>query len=162
MPNIISIIRSRIIPIFIILIVCSGVVKSQTIKLGQNFQGGKVIHLDASKKHGLIAHFNEDKTAEERHEWAKKLASEARFGGFQDWRLPTKEEMRILYSRKELLDEYVNHPTLGRSLKFGMRGYWWTSELDEKGWPIHANFKAGKFDSAPDTYGVHFIFVRSF
>lgn len=57
---------------------------SQILKIGQNYQGGKIISLDANKKHGFVAHFSKDKLAEDNWNTAMSEARNADFGGFKD------------------------------------------------------------------------------
>jgi len=135
---------------------------SQTLKIGQNYQGGKIISLDASKKHGFVAHFSKDKLAEDNWNTAMSEAKNADFGGFKDWRLPSFEELSIIFKRKEVLDEYVNDPPNGKVLKFGMVKEYWSSDTNGNGWPRYLRFSNGTYENVPDVWALRYIFIRTF
>ena len=76
------------------------------IQIGQPYGGGIVYYVDASGEHGLIAS-TEDLTGEADWEEAMEACREYRAGGYDDWRLPTDEELNLLYEARDQVGEMV-------------------------------------------------------
>ena len=68
--------------------------------IGERFGGGIVFYVDSSGQHGLIADSSDQKDAN----WLDAISEckELRDGGFTDWRLPSLEEIELLYTQKIL------------------------------------------------------------
>ena len=136
---------------------------SQSLKIGKDFQGGTIIDLDASKKHGLVVHFPNDRKALYGWNTAMSEAKDADFGGYRDWRLPTLEELTIICKRQNVLLGYIKTPygnvTVGMNGKYAN---WWTSEKSGDGWATFLNFNDCTSGTMTDNYGFKYIFVRSF
>jgi Protein of unknown function (DUF1566) len=75
----------------------------KTLKIGDEYGGGKIAWLDATGQHGLIAakadlSGHSEGASEGRFTWEDAKAKCAALGG--GWRLPTKEELNKLYHAK--------------------------------------------------------------
>ncbi len=93
-----------------------------THTIGESYGGGKVFYVTTDGLHGLIAETQDQSSScswydaqdiistSSNHSTAGKL--------FTDWRLPTKNELNLLYSQKSLFGSLSTN------------GYWSSSEYD--------------------------------
>ncbi len=90
------------------------------LKIGDKFGGGKIAFMDTTGKHGLIA-AEADLPGGDKYIWevAKKACEDLRENGFNDWYLPSKDELNKLYRHKRAVG--------GFSVHFY---YWSSTELD--------------------------------
>ena len=86
---------------------------AQNHVIGERFGGGIIFYVDSSGQHGLIADSSDQKDAN----WLDAIneCKELRDGGYTDWRLPSLEEIELLYTQS----------TLFGSLSYG--SFHWTS-----------------------------------
>ncbi|MEI6757710.1 MAG: TIR domain-containing protein [Chlorobium sp.] len=91
---------------------------STTLKIGDYYGGGKVAWLDSTGKHGLIA-AKADLPGGDKYTWeaAKKACKELNENGYNDWYLPSKDELNHLYT---------NRSAVGG---FAVIGYWSSTEI---------------------------------
>ncbi len=70
-----------------------------SLKIGDEYDGGKIAWLDATGQHGLIAAKSD---LPSRYSWedAKKACHDYKENGYSDWYLPTKDELNKLYYAK--------------------------------------------------------------
>ncbi|MEI7695787.1 MAG: DUF1566 domain-containing protein [Chlorobium sp.] len=89
----------------------------KTLKIGDEYGGGKIFSLDATGQHGLIA-AKADLPGGDIYTWeaAKKACRELVNNGYSDWHLPSKEELNKLY--------------LNRSAVGGFSDYYYWSSTD--------------------------------
>ncbi len=89
----------------------------KTLKIGDEYGGGKIFSLDATGQHGLIA-AKADLPGGDIYTWeaAKKACRELVNNGYSDWHLPSKEELNKLY---------LNRSAVGG---FSDSGYWSSTE----------------------------------
>ena len=83
---------------------CSVSVREQLLTLGQEYQGGKIYYIDESREHGLIAYMEDLGPAS--WDGAIQGAEDFEANGFSDWRLPTLDEMNLLYDQRAYLGEF--------------------------------------------------------
>jgi hypothetical protein len=86
------------------------------LSVGDTYAGGIVFYLDG-KGYGLVAASKDQSTGAD---WAaaKKLCDELVLNGYSDWRLPTKDELNLMY---------LNLKKAGRG-SFASAWYWSSSE----------------------------------
>ena len=82
---------------------------SKTLVIGDKYGGGKVAFLDATGQHGLIA-AEADLPGEDKYSWdaAKKACKELRENGYNDWYLPSKEELNQLYLNRSAVGGFAS------------------------------------------------------
>lgn len=108
--------------------------------LGQIHQGGIVIYVNSTGEHGLIA-ATEDLG---KLTWtvAQRKCASYRVGGFTQWRLPTQDELSLLYLNRKHLGGYTSN-------------IYWSSTEEGKDIAWGQNFtngSKGKFDKQSDCY----------
>jgi len=81
------------------------------LEIGQYYQGGIIFHLDDKAEHGLIA----AKTDLGEFLWddAKQKCVELKLYGHDDWYIPSKDELNLLFERMDKIGGFV-----------GRRRYW--------------------------------------
>ena len=142
--------RTKIIISFVILllIACD---KEPKFKVGQEHEGGIIFYIDSSGEHGLIAARVDQGQAEwgcqtvkisgadgivigtgkqntidiingcTINQIAARLCSDLVLDGYDDWYLPSKDELYQLYLRKEIVGNFVND---------GYAPYWSSTEYE--------------------------------
>jgi hypothetical protein len=95
------------------------------LAIGKEYQGGIIFMIDASGKHGLIGAKNDMSEYADEHIIRKSVEGYHQ-GGFSDWRLPTKEELNILFAKRKLFKGFIEK-------------YYWSSTRDgnDKYWVQH-------------------------
>lgn len=133
-------------------------VTAQKVKVGDAYLGGVVAYLiqpgepgyEKKHPHGLLAAKGD---AGKLVKWqeAINLAKEFRDGGFDDWRIPVKEDLLKLFNNKDLIGGF-------------QVGNYWTSQLskeDDKGAYL-INFYNGYTYTEYMENAVYARFVRKF
>jgi hypothetical protein len=117
--------------------------QESNLKIGQKYQGGIIFYLDYSGKHGKIC-------AEKdlgKYSWseAKNACDKLLLNGFDDWHLPTIDDLKKLYQVKEVIGGFNNF------------SYWSNKEFDyDYAWSY--NFNNG---SANGYYKSNSTYVRA-
>ncbi|MEP7164351.1 MAG: DUF1566 domain-containing protein [Ferruginibacter sp.] len=75
------------------------------LKTGDEFKGGIIFYLDEEGKCGLIVS-KLDLSGTADWDEAVQFCNDYRAGDFDDWRLPTKEELNLLYENKSIVGNY--------------------------------------------------------
>ncbi|MBD0830898.1 hypothetical protein [Aestuariibaculum sediminum] len=151
------------------------------LMLGDNYQGGIIFYLDNTEKHGLIAAKTDQSTTDpwwngsfikteatsnsdgssntnmiiqaqgDNGAYAAKLCKDYSGGGFNDWFLPSKDQLNILYEHKALVGGFSNQI------------YWTSSEYD-LGSAWVQDFETGEqhLDNTSDSAGVRTRAIRAF
>ena len=76
--------------------------KEPKFKLGQEYLGGIIFHIDESGEHGLVA---------EKSDYPKRLRWDDAMKIFPigDWRLPTRDELNLLYEKKDIVGGFASY-----------------------------------------------------
>ncbi len=113
--------------------------------LGQQHQGGIIIFINASGEHGLVTALKE----EGKSNWAaaQRRCASYKVAGFTDWRLPTRDELGVIYDNRKHLGTYT-------------KGIYWSGTEDGKdiAWGVNfINGAPGKYDKQSDNsvWAVH-------
>ena len=92
------------------------VLEEKTLKIGDEYCGGKIAWVDATGQHGLIAAeadmVGHTKAQDEgRFKWedAKKACRKLMSNGYSDWHLPTKRELNKLYLAKNTVGGFLSN-----------------------------------------------------
>ncbi len=111
----------------LLVILSSNYLFSQSYKLGlDSTQGGYIIKLSEDAKHGLICEIQDQ--GKSNWDQSKNIISNpvnhsSNATKFTDWRLPTIEELKLIYTFKDKIGN------------FSPMGYWSSSEVDgENAW----------------------------
>ena len=113
-------------------------------------QGGYVIY--EKNGHGLIA--TVELVGKGDFEDAKKKCDDLNANGFDDWRLPTKEEFDLIHPK-------LNFKKLGNAGIFKSTWYWTSSEIDKGNAWTH-NLNTGMQSSYFKDFKCNIMAVRSF
>jgi len=87
------------------------------LSIGQSLKGGVIIYVDSTGEHGIIA--SEKELGSMNFEAAIKKCLSFKSGGDDDWRLPSKEELNMIYEYRSFF-AYISP---------GM--YWSSTEVDK-------------------------------
>ena len=90
------------------------------LEIGQYYQGGIIFHLDENAEHGLIA----AKKDLDECNWydAKEKCEELKLNGYDDWYLPSKDELFILHKSYYSVGGFSDS-------RYNGRFYWSSTEL---------------------------------
>ncbi len=108
--------------------------QGKTFEIGQNYGGGIIAYINKTGRHGLIAAEEDQSDHQVSWEDAKALCTKYRGGGYTDWRLPTKNELNLLY--KNLYEKEVGG---------FIGGYYWSSSVYNADNMWYQNFGALAF-----------------
>jgi hypothetical protein len=75
-----------------------------SLQIGSAYQGGIIVYIDETGEHGLI--MSTDDIGDGTWSDAIELCSNYSQDAFDDWRLPTIEELRLVYSNKSYADNF--------------------------------------------------------
>lgn len=78
------------------------------LALGQKYHGGIIITINSAGDHGLIASVLEEGNLN--WETANKVCAAYTTGAFNDWRLPNKVELSMMYLSRQYLGSYIKGP----------------------------------------------------
>lgn len=125
-------------------------VPEKTLRIGDQYQGGYIFYKDANG--GLIC--SEELGS---HNWlnAKDVCETHRGGGHNDWRRPTKKELKQMYDQKNKIGGFVKKNTGPDA-----NDYWSSGEYGGMGYCI--NFKYGSESGAPKRKKKRIRAVRTF
>jgi hypothetical protein len=83
-----------------------------THTIGESYGGGKVFYVTTDGLHGLIAETQDQSISCDRKDAQDVFSTSANHSAegklFTDWRLPTKNELNLLYSQKSLVGVFAN------------------------------------------------------
>jgi hypothetical protein len=82
------------------------------LKIGQDFQGGRIAYLDDSGIHGWVVTISDVTNEAVYWDIANKTCKELTLDGYSNWRLPSREELKMILKHKKL---------------FGMHSEYWSS-----------------------------------
>ncbi len=115
--------------------------------IGQLYQGGYIFYLNGTGDHGLIVYFKDLPNLN--WESAQKKCSNFKSEGYDDWRLPTKDELNRIYQARTYIGIYSKSK------------YWASTEANkDAGWA--QNFKDGLTSQVPKQTSIGVRPVRSF
>jgi hypothetical protein len=122
---------------------------NNSLQIGSSHQGGIIIHLDETGEHGLIIS-NED-LGEGNWLHAEQLCEDYSNENYGDWRLPTIDELHIIYNYKNIVNNFQNN------------WYWsGTEDQDNTNRAYHLGFISGDEMSVPKEHGKFVRAVRKF
>lgn len=98
------------------------------IALGQSHGGGIVIYVNAKGDHGMIVSSKEVGSVD--YEKAQKICAAYKVGTIGGWRLPSKDELNIIYQNRKHLGEYT-------------KGNYWSATEEGKNSALVQNFTNG-------------------
>lgn len=114
--------------------------QTPTYELGQNCLGGIVIKLDAAKEHGVVAATSDQVTYAEHLNWSQsKAACEAYSEGGTGWRLPTQEELELMYTQKSTIGGFQSRDYWSSTL--GGNNNAWSKYFGQPGGITTSNWK---------------------
>ncbi|MEO6131672.1 MAG: DUF1566 domain-containing protein, partial [Saprospiraceae bacterium] len=102
--------------------------QAQKLALGQNFHGGIIIALNTAGDHGLLASIKEVGNLD--WETAKKVCEAYTTGTFNEWRLPTKAELNMVYLSRRYISVYT-------------KGLYWSATEENRNNAWAQNFENG-------------------
>ena len=108
------------------------VIQKTLLTVGSHSNGGIVVSLDNSKEHGLVV-AESDQNDGSKTNWntAQKICGSMVADGFDNWRLPTKEELKMIYSIKDKVGG------------LNTRGLYWSSSEAGNSFAYLINFSNG-------------------
>lgn len=119
------------------------------IQIGSSYQGGIIIKVDETGEHGLIMSTEDLGDGNWTH--AVELCDNYSNENYDDWRLPTLEELRIIYANKNIVSNFQEN------------WYWSSTEdPDNLEQAYHLGFMSGDEMSVPKEHGKFFRAVRNF
>lgn len=77
------------------------ILKKNTFKIGQEYQGGVIFSLDENGEHGLICMQRD--LGQGKWSAANSHAEDLNYKGYDDWRLPTAWELKEIYEKRNLI-----------------------------------------------------------
>jgi hypothetical protein len=119
------------------------------IQIGSIYQGGIVINIDETGTHGML--ISEADLGSGDWDQAVLLCNKYSNEGFDDWRLPTIEELHIIYENKNLANNFEQN-------------WFWSSTEDTENsdYAFHLGFISGDEMSVPKQHGKFIRAVRNF
>ena len=115
--------------------------------IGQVYQGGYIFYINGTGDHGLIVYFKDLPNLN--WESAQKKCSNLKSEGYDDWRLPTKDELNRIYQARTYIGIYSKSK------------YWASTEANkDAGWA--QDFKDGLTSQVPKQTSIGVRPVRSF
>jgi hypothetical protein len=124
-----------------------------TLEIGQEHAGGFIIDLDDSGIHGLVAAKIDQSEAATWKE-AINLCTEYKAGNYEDWYLPSKEELDLFYKN-------LNKRGIG-SLAVNTGDFYWSSTEDDTDHAWEQTFNDGYQGSAKKDSKNYVRAVRTF
>jgi hypothetical protein len=127
----------------------SGFSTNNTLQIGSLYQGGIIVQLDETGQHGMIMSEADLGSGDWNH--AVLLCNEFSNAGSDDWRLPTIEELHLIYANKSLTNN------------FEQNWYWSSTEDTENSdYAFNLGFISGEEMSIPKQDDKFIRAVRNF
>lgn len=117
------------------------------ITLGQEYGGGIVIYVTPKGDHGMIVSSKEVGSVD----WdkARKICEAYKVNNFVGWKLPSKDELNIIYQNRKYLGNYA-------------KGGYWSSTEEGKNSAISQNFANGNIGKSNKSSAMAVRAVRPF
>ena len=107
---------------------------TNTHKIGESYRGGIVFYVTPNGRHGLIAETQDQSTACSWYNAQDIISTSSNHSKegqkFTDWRLPTKNELNLLYLQKSVVGGFANN-------------YYWSSTEALFNYAWGQNFSSG-------------------
>lgn len=96
------------------------------LKIGDYFKGGIIFQLDSTRQHGFVCDIKDLKQS--MWKYADSLCSVSSSQGFNDWILPSKDQLKDMYSKRF----FINSSSLNNGGDKFIDDYYWSSSEDEE------------------------------
>ena len=121
---------------------------NDNLAIGQSYQGGKIFYIDSTGQHGLIA-ASEDHNGYLNWNDAMSYCADYTVGQYNDWFLPSKYELNLLYENKNAIGGFGG-------------GYYWSSTESDNGYAWRQYFASGNQTSSNKDLTTNVRAVRAF
>ncbi len=149
--------------------------------IGQSYQGGKIFFIDNTGLHGYVAATSDQSNATTWYNgtvmttnaispldgasnttlivtkfgntglYAAKICKDYRGGNYDDWFLPAKDQLKLMYEQKGKIGGFLNV------------GYWSSTESSLNGYAWYQDFSFGTQDNlSVNNYSQHVRAIRAF
>jgi hypothetical protein len=124
-------------------------IQKVSLSIGSNYEGGIILSIDNDGQQGLIVARSDQYDGPTGWDNAKNLCDSYVSDGFNKWRLPTIDELKMIYKNRDLIGG------------LNTRGLYWSSSRDVNGYASLINFGNGSTDYKFNTTMGHAFYVRA-
>lgn len=124
-------------------------IQKVSLSIGSNYEGGVILSIDNDGQHGLIVARSDQYDGPTGWDNAKNLCDSYVSDGFNKWRLPTIDELKMIYKKRDLIGG------------LNTRGLYWSSSRDFNGYASLINFGNGASNYKFNTTVGHAFYVRA-
>ena len=130
------------------------------LKIGDFFEGGIVFQLDSTKQHGFVCDITD--LQQSKWELADSLCSVSFSQGYNDWVLPSKEQLNKMYLKRF----FINSTSLNNGGSKFKNDYYWSSIEDNndstRAWKINMYTEHNNLSTSEKYFPFRIRAVRAF